>query len=45
MNEYQIIAILALSLPATAQAASVVKPVVACKAEPDAKKILGVLAG
>jgi hypothetical protein len=44
MNEYQIIAILALSLPATAQAASVVKPVVACKAEPDAKKILEFIA-
>jgi hypothetical protein len=44
MNKYQIFTMLALALPGMAQAASVTKPIVACKAEPDAKKLLEFIA-
>jgi hypothetical protein len=40
MNKPRFVAILALSLPAMAEAASVATPIVGCKAEADAKRIL-----
>jgi uncharacterized membrane protein YgcG len=40
MNKYRCLAILALLLPSMAQAASVIKPIVACREEADSKKVL-----
>jgi hypothetical protein len=40
----RLLAILALSLPAMAEAASVATPIVGCKAEADAKRILEFIA-
>ncbi len=39
MNQYRILAILALALPTLAQAASVATPITACKAQADSKKL------
>jgi hypothetical protein len=44
MNKHRFVAILALSLPAMAQAASVSNSTVGCKAETDAQKVLGFMA-
>jgi hypothetical protein len=44
MNKPRFVAILALSLPALAEAASVATPIVGCKAEADAKRILEFIA-
>ena len=44
MNKPRFVAILALSLPAMAEAASVATPIVGCKAEADAKRILEFIA-
>jgi uncharacterized membrane protein YgcG len=40
MNKYWCLTILALLLPSMAEAASVIKPIVACRDEADSKKIL-----
>jgi uncharacterized membrane protein YgcG len=40
MNNSRYLAILALLLPSMAQAASVIKPIVACREEADSKKVL-----
>jgi hypothetical protein len=44
MNKHRFVAILALFLPAMAQAASVSNSTVGCKAEIDARKVLGFMA-
>jgi hypothetical protein len=44
MNKPRFVAILALSLPVMAEAASVATPIVGCKAEADAKRILEFIA-
>jgi hypothetical protein len=43
MNNCRCFAILALLLPSTAEAASVIKPIVACKDEADSRKVLDFL--
>jgi hypothetical protein len=43
MNRYRCLAVLALLLPSTAEVASVIKPIVACKDEADSRKILDFL--
>jgi hypothetical protein len=43
MNNYRCLAFLPLLLPSMAEAASVIKPIVACKDEADSKKVLDLL--
>src|ERR1700730_16480066 len=43
MNNYRYLAVLALFLPSMAEAASVIKPIVACKDEADSRKVLDFL--
>jgi hypothetical protein len=43
MNNYRSLAVLALLLPSMAEAASVIKPIVACKDEVDSRKVLDFL--
>ncbi len=44
MNNCRCFAVLALLLPSIAEAASVIKPIVACKDEADSRKVLDFLA-
>ena len=44
MSKYLFCALLALSFPAVAQAATVTNSTVGCKAEPDAQKVMGFMA-
>jgi hypothetical protein len=43
MNNYRYLAVLALFLPSMTEAASVIKPIVACKDEADSRKVLDFL--